>query len=303
MGSRLAQIIHPALLFVVVAWGLNFTIVKVAYWDVNPPAVAILRWAGTVAMMALIMRWAGQDWRMDREDWVRLSVAGFIANGVYMILFLEGMNQVTPAQGAITLATAPIFTALFAIFAKQDRFRPAWLIGSIIAFAGVALATLGGASDAGGSVKGVVIVLISAVVWAFSVILMKPILSRHHPIKVMATSLLGAGLALIPYGIPGLARLDWGHIRWQSWWSLVYLVVFAGAGAFVAYYKALQDIGPSRTAMVQYLVPPVAAVFAWLIVGAPLHIEQLIGLLLALGGLWIGSRRPDAQPPLEPAVE
>lgn len=302
MGSWLARIIHPALLFVVVAWGLNFTLVKVTYWGINPQAVAVLRWAGTLAIMAVIMRAAGQNWRMDREDWIKVSIAGFIANGVYMILFLEGMNQVTPAQGAITLATAPIFTALFAMMAKQDRFRIAWLIGSVIAFGGVALATLSGAHDAGGSVQGALIVLVSAIVWAYSVILMKPILSRHHPIKVMATSLVGAGAALIPYGGPGVLRLNMPVIPWQSWLCLVYLITIAGAGAFVAYYKALQDIGPSRTAMVQYLVPPVAAVFAWLLVQAPLHVEQLIGLALALGGIWIGSRRPDPQPPLEPAA-
>lgn len=295
MSSWIGRFVHPALVFVVLAWGINFSVVQVAYLTLPTMVVAVLRWAGTMALMALIMRGAAQDWKMSRVDWIRSICAGFVANGIYMILFLEGMARVSAAQGAITLATAPIFTAFFAILAGQDRFRWWLALGSVIAFSGVAFAALGGGGKMEGSVLGVLVVLASAVVWAFSVIMMKPLLAVHHPIKVMATSLIGAGIALVPYGAGAVFALSWATVSAASWAALAYLIVIAGAGAFVAYYKALQDIGPSRTSMVQYVVPPVAALGSWAIQHKPIHAMQLLGLLLALGGIWLGSLRTRAE--------
>jgi drug/metabolite transporter (DMT)-like permease len=295
--SRIGRFIHPALLFVVLAWGINFSVVQIAYEKpLSPPVVAVIRWVGTVLVMALVMRLAAQNWKMSRADWLRAILAGFIGNGVYMILFLEGMARVTAAQGAIALATAPIFTAFLAILVGQDKFRWWLAIGSAVAFTGVALATMGVGDPSAEPVNGlgVLIVVVSAVVWAFSIVIMKPLLNTHHPIKVMSTSLLGAGAALVPYGIGSAIALDWGGVSARGWGALAYLILIAGAAAFVAYYKALQDIGPSRTTMVQYLVPPVAAIASWAIQGKPIHAIQIAGLALALGGLWLGSLRSRA---------
>lgn len=302
--------LHPYMLFVVLAWGANFSMIKLTLQDFAPPATALFRYLLMLPVLVIACRAMSISLRVPRDLLKRLLFAGFIASGVYMVFFLEGMKTASPAQGAIALATAPIFISLFALGLKQESFRWGLVIGIIVAFAGVILVALGGGKAAGGSVVGTAIVLAGAVVWAWSVVLMKPLVEHVHPFAAMTISAFGAAFALVPYGAVSLVQTDWQGVTPVGWVGISYLAFVAGAMAFSAYYKALQDLGPARTGMIQYLIPPTAAVLSWFIMGEPVSLLRWIGLVIVLAGVYIAMRKPqteamaqaDAEPESEPAV-
>lgn len=301
MASWPRNLPHPALIFVVVAWGLNFSIIKLVYHDFTPPAVAVLR---ILLMAPVLVAWcwfSGTPLKADRADVFKLWLAGAVSSGIYIILFMEGMKLSGAAQGAVMLATAPIFTGFFSILLKQDEFRWNLVWGSMIAFVGVGIVKYEELVTHPGSLMGGVLVLLSAIVWSVGVVMMKPLVARIPPLAAMTISIPGAIFVLIPYGIVAVWNTKWAAVTWVGWFSLIYLIVIAGAGAFVAYYKSLQDIGPARTGMVQYVIPPMAAFGAWMILGSPVSLWQIVGLAVALVGVYFGSRKAPAQPQLDSA--
>jgi drug/metabolite transporter (DMT)-like permease len=290
-----------ALSVTVIFWGFNFAMIKMAIDGLNeavpghggePVVAALVRWVLMMPLLYGVCRLMKLDMSLNREEWLPLLIAGFVASGAYMVLFVIGMQTAPASSGAVALATAPIFMAIFSILTKHDRFRWSLLIGSVVAFAGVAWVITGRTiGQADGDAKGTLIVLASAIVWAYSVILMKPILARHHPLKVMTLSLPGAGLALIPFGLMPTLQTDWAAVTPQGWIGLTYLIIFAGAIAFTCYYIGLSHLGPARTGMIQYLIPPTAYVGAWLIRGEELRLPQIAGLAVVILGVFIGVKR------------
>ena len=283
---------HPALVFVVIAWGFNFAVIKIAYHDFSPAALALIRFLGMWPVLLVATRMLGGTFRYpEGRDKGRIIWAGFLASGLYMVLFLEGMQRSGAAQGAITLATAPIFIGLFSVIAKQEAFRWQLLLGSLIAFAGVAIVVVAGNGKIEGTLFGSLLVLASAIVWAWSVIVMRPLLERGEPVSVLALSFPGAAIALIPYGLMPLIETKWASVSPAGWAALAYLILVAGVLAFIAYYRGIAEVGPNKTSMTQFFIPPTAAIGAWILLGQPVTLGQGIGLAVVILGVYLGSRK------------
>jgi drug/metabolite transporter (DMT)-like permease len=291
MGEWRRNLPHPALVFVVLAWGVNFSIFKLVLAEVEPSVAALVRfvlmmatlWLSCVLLRIPLKYPRGQAWRF--------IFAGFLANGLYMAVFVEGMRTAGATQGAIVLATAPIWIALFAILKKQDVFTPHLAIGGTVAFAGAVTAILAGGGTLEGSTLGASLVMLSAVVWAWSVVLMRPLVVEGSPYAVFTLTFPGGALALVPYGAYATWRTDWSALSPAVWWGLVYLVFVAGIGAFAAYYKGLADVGPTKTSMTQFFITPTAAVFEWLVFGGKFVAMQAVGIVVVIVGTLIASGR------------
>lgn len=267
------------------SWGFNFVALKELYWEMAPPVVSIVRYAVMFVLLVLICIVKRESLIPKREDFWRIQGVGFIAMGLYMVLFMEGMKGTTPAEGAIVLATAPIFTFLFSCAMKQERFSLSALVGSLIAFAGVVLVILGGSAAGHGSIQGNLTILVASVVWAGGAVLMKPLLNHYKPVAVLTMAMPGALPVLIPYGLAATLATDFTRITPMGWFNFSTVAILSGVVAFVCFYTGLRQIGASAAVLYQYFVPPIAAFFAWVVMGKALGPIQFLGLAIVLGGV------------------
>src|SRR5678815_4127455 len=133
------------LVLTILAWGYNFVALKILYAEVTPAAAALMRhvimYFVLVAVCKVLFVKTPTNWLWG--GW-RVSLFGCLSMGIYMILFLEALARTSAPEGAIVIATAPLFTTLFAVIAKQEEFSYRVLIGALVAFAGVSLVVFGG---------------------------------------------------------------------------------------------------------------------------------------------------------------
>ncbi|MCB0825016.1 MAG: DMT family transporter [Armatimonadetes bacterium] len=277
-----------ALTLVALIWGFNFSMIKFVYADFTIPTTGLLRYLLMVPLMFIVAKAMGQLVIPAKGERLRFFATGLMSSGVYMILFLEGMRTAAPAQGAIALATVPIWIGIFSILAKQETFRWNLVYGSILAYVGVGAVIMGKPNRGEGELMGVVLVLVAAIAWAASVIMMKPLLAKDKPaLGTFAATFPGAAIVMIPYGIRDMLATDYSAITPQGWGALSYLVVMAGTVAFVFYYISLREVGPIKTSMVAYFVPIIAAFGEWLLLKQPLGMLQVAGVGVVLIGVLV----------------
>lgn len=264
---------------------MNFVILKLAYREFEPGALGLVRFLAMVPLMFLVAKVMGQQATIAPGDKGRLWLGGFLASGLYMVLFLEGTQRVTAAQGAIMLATAPLWISFFAILARQEQFRWSLVMGLVVAYAGVGMVILGGGRDLGGSPLGIALTLSSAMVWGLSVVFMNPLLQGAPAVGVFAKALPPAGWIMVPYGAYSVFHTDFGGISGTGWFALAYLVLVAGLASFVLYYVGVQAVGPAQAGMTQYIVPVVTAVGQFFVLGISMTPLQIMGIFVVLGGV------------------
>lgn len=272
----------------VVIWGYNFVSLKLLYREMPPEVVAVVRFLLMWATLWLVCLATKRLPKIERVDRGRILFSGFLSMGFYMVLFLAGMSETTPAEGAIVLATAPVLTYVFALLLRWERFLPAALAGTLMAFAGVGI-IVGVGHHGHGTLWGNGLVFGSAIAWAISTLVMRPLVGRYHPLTVLTYSMPGALPALALYGAAATVAYDPGRLTWVGGFNLAQAVLFSGVLAFLSFYKGLAQVGPAMATTYQFCVPVVAALFGWLLLGHVLEPLQGLGVVAVLAGVGMAS--------------
>jgi len=280
---------NPWLSATVLMWSFNFVAIKLLYQQMTPAALAIVRFVPMYLLLVLLCKLRREPLKYDKESFPVLW-QGFIAMGVYMILFLEGMKRASAAEGAIILATAPIFSAILSMLRRIEPFTPGALIGAAIAFLGTALVIQSGASAGHTTLAGVVILLASALMWAYGAVLSKPLVVRYSPLQSFTLSMPAALAILIPYGIHDTLQVPWANLTTQTWLMLLHVTVGAGIIGFVGFYEGVKKIGPAQAMLYQYFVPILAAFFAVYFTHEALSMWQFAGLGIVIFGVAFATR-------------
>lgn len=276
------------MLLTVLCWGVNFVAVKYLYAFMSPPVLALGRAVPMALALVLICRWQGISLRYgSRSETLKILGLGALSMGIYMVFFLEGLRFVGAAEGAILMATSPLWTAVFAAWFGQERFRWGVALGGFVALVGVTMVVAGPQRV---DPRGVALELVAAACWALSVVLSKPLMSNRKPLELLTLSMPGSFLILIPYGFMEAARTPWASFDFLTWGAFAHVSLLAGALGFFGFYRAVQDIGPVGAMLHQFLVPPTAMITGVLLLGAHPAPVQIAGLFVVLAGVWWGQR-------------
>lgn len=285
MQAKRIQLPNLALSVTVIVWAYNFVAVKHLYERMSPPTASLVRFAIMLPILVVLCLATGRSLRCPKEDWLRINVGGFLSMGLYMVLFLEGMARTSAAEGAIMLATSPILTYLASCLAKIERFSWPSMAGVLVAFLGVVVVIASGGKHGQASTVGNLLVFASAIVWAASVIVLRPALSRMDPVRALTLSMPAALIALVPYGAADLMHANLRGVGPTGWLMMGHVAILSGVVGFAGFYQGIRQVGPSRATQYQYLVAPLTAGFAWLSMGSALSLVQAVGLAIIIVGL------------------
>jgi len=93
---------------------------------------------------------------------------------------------------------------------------------------------------------------------------------------------------LLPFAhrVEGFAA-DW---RAELVLAVVWLAVVVSVGAYGLMFRLIRTRAATRVSALQYFVPPVTMLIAWLVFGEALTINGLAGLLVTSAGFWLMAR-------------
>lgn len=279
------------MLTTVVCWGFNFVALKFLFAEgLTPAATSLVRFLLMWGVLVAICQFRREPLTYPEGSTIALWILGFLSMGVYMILFLEGMARTTAAEGAIILATSPVLTALLAVAMKHERFSWGALLGAIVAFVGVFLVVFAGAESSHGTMLGNGLVLLSSLVWAFCAVQTRVFLTDMSPLRALTLSMPGAIPILLVYGLTATFAVPWSQVTWLGWVMLGHITLLAGVVGFLGFFVGVRQVGSSGAMLYQFLVPPIAAFFAWLLLKQELLPLQGVGLAVVLAGVWWSTR-------------
>jgi drug/metabolite transporter (DMT)-like permease len=114
------------------------------------------------------------------------------------------------------------------------------------------------------------------------------VLQRVSAFQVTWIACTVATIACLPFA-PALSRdLDGAGASGVAW--TIYLGAFPTAVGFVLWAYALKRTTAGRMAAMTYLVPPLAIVLAWLLLGETPPVHAIAGGVLCLGGVVFARR-------------
>ena len=274
------------MLAVAAIWGANFTFVKFGTRVLAPLAFNGVRVALAALALSAVALARGGPWPSRRELATFLAL-GVVGNGLYQVLFVEGVARTRASDAALVISAGPAFIALLGWMGGTERIsRGAWL-GIALSIGGIALVVLGGSAASPGqsTLLGNGLVLAGSLCWAVFTVLLKPFTHRVDGVQLSAVTMVGGATALLIVSAPSIAAADWAGASGATWGAIAYSGIAGLVVAYLLWYRGVRVLGPTRTAMYANLQPVIALLVAWALLREVPTVWQWVGAGTIVAGV------------------
>ena len=282
-----------SLLLMALIWGVNFSVVKYGTTIIDPLAYNAVRVALAAVSLVLIAQVFGRGdsavagWP-SRRDALILVGLGTLGNGLYQILFVEGVARTRASDAALVIAASPAFIALFGRLRRVERISRRGMFGIALSIAGIGL-VVGGIADEGSARRatliGDLLILAGSLCWAIFAVFLQPYTQRVSGLHLSALTMVGGVIPLLAISAPALSTTRWSAVPAPAWMAIAYSGLGALVIAYLFWYHGVRVLGPTRTAMYSNVQPVFAVLAAWIALGEVPTPLQAVGAASILTGL------------------
>jgi drug/metabolite transporter (DMT)-like permease len=268
-------------------WGLNFPIAKSVLDVLDPFAFAGMRWIVAAVALVVVVLLRTRDLLVPWRDFLIMAALGSFGVAVFQTVWTNGLALTTAAKGSILVSTTPIFAALGGVLIGRAPSLRAWA-GAALGFGGVFLLVNNSLSEitvGGGSLKGDLMMLAVAALWAVYSAGAAPLIARHGALKTTFWIIIVGSLCLALFTAPEMAATDWRAVGFGTWSELLYTAIFSAALGFVWWYEGIRYLGPVRAMLYSYLIPVFGIAASAAMLGDVMSGVQMLGAALALAGV------------------
>ncbi|MFZ0836210.1 MAG: DMT family transporter [Xanthobacteraceae bacterium] len=257
--------------------------------DADPLTLAILRWGiGFLCLLPVAMMLRAQ-WP-KRSDWPAVAALGIGFFGLFFILYNIAVGYTTAARASLALSTLPLQTMLVGALLGVEPLTRRKSIGVAIAIAGVFAALASGLGNAPeGAWRGELLMMAAALCMAFYNVWSRPFIRRSSAMGFLTVGMGCGAAALILLGLATNAFATLRGFGAAQWAAGIYLGIGGGALAFILWVLALDRATPTRVANTMTLNPIAAALLASALIGEPITLNLIVGLVAVFAGLWIAT--------------
>jgi drug/metabolite transporter (DMT)-like permease len=296
--TRASLPVVPAAAFVLV-WSSGYIAGPYGVQGMSPLSLVAWRFILAAAIVAVLARVLRGPLRVDRGEAIRIAIAGFVMNGVqFGAMYLAFDAGLGGTLGALLHSLSPVLTAVLAGLLRE-RLTRVQVLGFVVGVAGV-LIVLGPDIDAAGGAVGVGFAVVAVLALSLGTLGQRWIGHGPDPLWSAAIQFGVSGppmlvLALLLEGTDPVIDARRTAI------ALAYLALVNSIAGLVLLGVLVRRRGAGAAASVFFLMPPVTAVMAWLVLGETLTLREGIGLFIAVVGVAAATRSTNDVPE-EPAA-
>ncbi len=282
---------YLTLVLTMLFWGGTFIAGRALAGEVNPANAAFIRFAiATVALFFLTLLSDGRISIPPRKTWLPLLLLGLTGVFSYNVFFFTGLQYITAGRAALIIALNPLAITIFASLFLKEPLTVKQLGGILLSLTGAVFVISNGHPGeifSTGFGVGEITLLGCVVSWvAYSLIGRVVLVSLSPLASVFYSSLIGSILLFFPAVYYGLFS-NLGHIGAMNWLGLTYLGFFGTALGFSLYYRAIKNIGATRSGVFINLVPLFSILLSWIFLGESIKGVVILGGIMLLSGVSI----------------
>ena len=268
-------------------WGASYLFIKIGLEDFSPAMVVFLRTLLAAVVLAPLALRRGAMRGLRPLLWPIVLLAA-IQVAVPFLLISWGEEEISSSLAGILVASAPILTALLAVFIDhEERPTAAAAFGIGIGIVGVALllgVDVGGDSAA---LVGGLAVVVASLGYAIGGFYLKARFKDTQPIGVVTATMLASAVLVLPVALASFPS------EAPSAGPLAAMAALGAGGtgfAFVIFYTLIASVGPTKASIVAYIAPVFAVFYGVAFRDEAFTLGTLVGMALILGGSWIAGQ-------------
>jgi drug/metabolite transporter (DMT)-like permease len=297
--SRRAKV-WIALWTVYIIWGSTYLGIELTGETIPPLFAVAVRFLVAGLAMAVWVAWRRgvEVLRVQRRELVGAVVVGLLLPGANAVLFVAE-RDVPTGLASLIIGAVPLWVVVLRLLARERPDALA-LAGVAVGFLGVALLVRPGGH--GATVGGLLLVVLSSVMWAVGSFLSARLPMPPDAFAATTIEMIAGGVALLPIGLLAYspAELDPAGYSTRSILGFWYLVVFGSLIGYTAYAWLLANAPIGQVSTYAYVNPVVAVALGAVVLDEAITWQIVAGAIVILASVALVIRR---ESPREIAAE
>jgi drug/metabolite transporter (DMT)-like permease len=296
-------------------WGSSFLFIKIGLEEgLAPLTLVTYRLAIATVFLVLVLRLTNGRLPDDRSDLARLGFLGVINIVIPFAFITWGEQYISSALASILNGLVPLFTIVLASLALRDEpITLNRLGGLLIGFAGAVLLLSPGltAESFTGDqlvLAGELALVAASLSYAFSAVYVRRFISGRRLVvdPVTGPRTLTPVESALPQSVVGLAVILASAVLFEppagggviampptgaAWFAVSWLGILGSGVAYLLFFRIISAWDATRAALVTYVMPIVGIALGVAVLGERLHLAELLGAALVIGGLVLANSR------------
>lgn len=277
-----------ALVFTQLVWGITPVFVRGISLALGPYDALVVR-VIAVALVFIVLLAMTTGFRLDRPDWPKLIFISILGLLGYYIGTVFGFTYVPAGAGALIMSLAPLQIAIVAFFAGSERLSPMAVLGLLISLAGSGLLVWRDDMSRGvgfGSplLLGCAMLFAGCFVWSVFVVYGRPLIQKYGALKITGLSNIIIALPLLPF-MSGNTFNAIADLEARAMAELAFLIFVGGSAAVLSWNYAAGHLRPSTVGASLYVVPVIAVIAGWAMLGEEITPRILLAAAIILAGV------------------
>jgi drug/metabolite transporter (DMT)-like permease len=267
------------LLSITVVWGSTFVLTKFVLENASPFAYISLRFTVASILFAAIFF---RRLRTISKDAIKKGAVLGVLLFFGFVLQTVGLKYTTASKSAFVTGLMVVFTPMFQLLIERKAPKPGNIIGVILVAIGLFFLTSPKGSEFN---LGDTLTLVCAVLFSLYTVYLSIFGKEHDPAHLTFLQFISTALLSV-LAIPFL-ETAYIHINFNFIIQIAYLAIMPTVVALYVMAKYQKYTTPTRSAVIYSMEPPLAALFAFFLIGEQIGIQGIVGGILILFGLII----------------
>ncbi|HEC43766.1 MAG TPA: EamA/RhaT family transporter [Bacteroides sp.] len=288
--SKIAKA-HLALIAANLIFGVTYAVAKqVMPVYLSPFALVFTRILGACMLFWITSLFLNRE-KVERKDFPRILLAALFGVAANQSVFLNGLNLTSPIDSSIIMTATPIIVLVVARILLKEPITVFKIIGIAAGATGAILLIVysGRGGPGSGNPLGNSMIIANASFYAIYLVIIKPLLTKYHPVTMMKWIFLFGLILVSGPGIPALLETQLSTWTPDILWSVLFIVIGTTYFAYLLNNFSLQYVKPITVSIYIYSQPVVASMVALVLGQDVITVVKIFSALLVFTGVYFVS--------------
>jgi drug/metabolite transporter (DMT)-like permease len=279
---------YVALVLAMIFWAISFIWFKDANKFFPPITIVFIRLLFAVILLSSYLIITKSFMKIKKGDMKLFFLLALFEPFFYFLGESFSLTLVSATVCSVMVSTIPVVATLGAWIFFKEKLRIINYAGILLSFIGVLVFLINKDGNISYNLTGLgllVIVVLSAV--GYNLILTR-LIGSYSPVYIVnVQNIIGAILFLPLFLIFDFNKFINTSLTFKMFMPVLQLAAFASCGAFILFAYSVKKIGIVRANAFTNVIPIFTAFFSFLLLGENLTIQNLVGILVVIAGLFM----------------
>lgn len=288
-------LVYLQLLFAMLFFGLSFVFTAVSLQQLSPVTIIVFRLVVSILCLAAVgsvrrlHRITGRLVIPSRSDIPSFLLIALFQPFLYFLGENTGLLYTTPAAASVVIATIPVMTPVGVFFFLRERVSWYTVLGAIVSLAGVGLLVRADLGAEGNDIRGIMLVFLAVFAAVGYSISLRRLPEHYSSVTVVVwQNILGLLYFLPLFFLRELGSFPgFSSVSSEVWGAILFLGIFPSTVSFVFLSRGIRILGAAKANITTNTVPVFAALFSILVLGQPVLLSTIVGMIVVLTGVLV----------------